>query len=81
MADREINSMGLSARLYNEHLVDQDHYLAWILSSLEASNLDRLPVWLSITQSYCEDLSRHRKTGRQLVGLLLERLRRVSNTN
>jgi mediator of RNA polymerase II transcription subunit 12, fungi type len=71
--------MGLSARLYNEHLLDQDHYLGWMLSSLESSTLDKLPIWLSIVQVYCENLLRYRKTGRQLVEILLGKLRQVSN--
>lgn len=67
-------SMRLSARLFLEHLLDQDLFLEWFLGSLRASSLEKLPVWLSVLGVYGKNLSRYRKRGRRLAESLLEKL-------
>ena len=68
------SSMRLSARLFLEYLLDQDLFLEWFLSSLRASSLEKLPVWLSVLDVYGKSLSRYRKRGRRLAESLLEKL-------
>ncbi|OCL08825.1 hypothetical protein AOQ84DRAFT_388572, partial [Glonium stellatum] len=61
----------LSSHLYSDHLLDQDHYLDWLLTSLDASSLERLPIWLLLVQIYWQDLIASRRRGRRLAEGLL----------
>lgn len=64
----------LVCHLYNEHLLDQDQYLEWLLASLESSNTDRLPMWLIMLQIYWSDLVTTRRRGKRLAEALLGHL-------
>lgn len=68
--DRISYAIRLSAHLYSEHLVDRDHYLDWLSSSLETSTLAKLPAWILVTQVYWTDLLGVRKHGRHIVEAL-----------
>lgn len=72
--------MRFAARLYFEHLLDQDHYLEWFIASLRATTLDTLPIWLLTLQIYWRDLVRYRKLGHRLAETLLEKLQLVCRT-
>lgn len=61
----------LASHLYSDHLLDQDHYLDWLLTSLDASSLERLPVSLLLVQIYWQDLVASRRRGRRLAEALL----------
>ncbi|KFY50484.1 hypothetical protein V496_09327 [Pseudogymnoascus sp. VKM F-4515 (FW-2607)] len=67
-------SIRLSAHLYSEQLLDTEHYLDWLLSSLESTPLTRLPIWLLIAEVYWTDILRYRKSGRRLVAALCSNL-------
>lgn len=67
----------LATKLYNDQLLDQDHYLDWITTSLETSPQARIPMWLLIAQITWTDLLRSRKHGRRLVYVLLCHLHSV----
>lgn len=69
--------MRLTARLYFEHLLDQDQHLDWFLSSLEMASLDRLPIWLMVLGVYWGSIVPFRRRGRKLMEILLEKLRHV----
>jgi mediator of RNA polymerase II transcription subunit 12, fungi type len=71
-------ALSLAVRLYSESLLDRDHYLDWIVKSISAANIDRVPVWLLMVHLHKADLIRHRKRGRILVESLLEMLRIVT---
>ena len=71
------SSIQLSVHLYSEQLLDTEHYLDWLLFSLENTPLTRLPIWLLIAKVYWVDILRHRKTGRRLVGALCSNLQTV----
>ncbi|KAL2866016.1 uncharacterized protein BJX67DRAFT_151939 [Aspergillus lucknowensis] len=68
----------LTARLFFERLLDYDQYFTWFLSSLEGTSLNMLPVWLSMLGIYWDSLLRHRKRGRRLAELLLEKLFQIT---
>ncbi|KAJ9312293.1 hypothetical protein DTO271D3_7451 [Paecilomyces variotii] len=70
----------LTARLYFEHLLDQDQHLDWFLSSLEMASLDRLPIWLMVLGVYWGSIVPFRRRGRKLMEILLEKLRHISQT-
>ncbi|EEQ90847.2 hypothetical protein RJZ56_002888 [Blastomyces dermatitidis] len=68
-------SIRLSARLFLEHLVEQDHFLEWFLTSFHNSSVENLPVWLLMVGIYWENIVRYRKRGKRLAECLLEKLR------
>lgn len=67
----------LASRLSPDHLLDQDHYLDWMLSSLQHCDLDTLPVWMLVTQIHLQELLQQRQRGRRLVEALLGQLHKV----
>ncbi|KAK3939442.1 mediator of RNA polymerase II transcription subunit 12 [Diplogelasinospora grovesii] len=68
----------LATHLYAEHLLDRDHYMEWLVSSLENTQQFRLPMWVLITQVYWKDLMRQRRYGRRLVTALLSHLQVIA---
>ncbi|PGH28586.1 hypothetical protein GX50_08679 [[Emmonsia] crescens] len=74
-------SIRLSARLFLEHLIEQDHFLDWFLTSLDNASLEHLPVWLLMVGVYWQNIVRYRKRGRRLAECLLEKLRLAAETD
>ena len=68
----------LSAALFNEQLLDLDHFLSWILSSLEDAPIERLPFWLLLVQTYWKHLVSARRRGRRLAGSIFKCLKSAS---
>lgn len=71
-------SLRLVTHLYSEHLLDQDHYLDWLIASFRDSDLDTLPMWLLVVQIHQQDVFQHRQRGRRMAEALLEHLDKVS---
>jgi mediator of RNA polymerase II transcription subunit 12 len=69
-----MNSIRLAAHFHAEHLLDREHYMDWLVSSLENSPQPKLPMWLLITQIYWKDLLKYRKYGRRLASALMNQL-------
>ncbi|KAF7867209.1 hypothetical protein EAF04_005292 [Stromatinia cepivora] len=63
----------LAAHFHAECLIDREHYIDWILSSLEATSQPKLPIWLLIAQVYWEDILKYRRFGRRFTTTLLDR--------
>ncbi|KAK2783012.1 RNA polymerase II mediator complex subunit [Emmonsiellopsis sp. PD_33] len=74
-------AMRLSGRLFIEHLIEQDHFLDWFLTSLDAASFDSLPVWLLMTGIYWKHLVRYRKRGKRFAECLLEKLRQATDAD
>ena len=72
-----LQSLRLSSHLFSEHLMDQDHYIDWMVTSLHNSDLDSVPVWLLVTQIHWKEILQYRRRGRRLAEALLEQLRKV----
>lgn len=70
----------LSAHFNAEYLLDREHYMDWLVSSLENSPQAKLPLWILITQIYWKDLLKYRKFGRRLAGALLGHLYEMANS-
>lgn len=68
----------LVTHLYSEHLLDQDHYLDWLIGSFRDSDLDALPMWLQVTQIHQQDVLQCRQRGRRLAEAMLKHLDRAS---
>jgi mediator of RNA polymerase II transcription subunit 12 len=61
----------LSAHLFSGRLLDEDHFLDWILTSLETSTFDQLPVWLLLVRIYTKPIVSSRRRGKRLAEALL----------
>ncbi|KAI1436400.1 transcription mediator subunit Med12 [Xylaria sp. CBS 124048] len=61
----------LATYLYAEHLLDRDHYMEWLVSSLETSSEAKLPMWLLIVQIFWKDMLKLRRHGRRLATAML----------
>ncbi|KAK8185417.1 uncharacterized protein BKA78DRAFT_356261 [Phyllosticta capitalensis] len=72
--DKMYYTIRLSTQLYTERLLDQDHFLDWLLLSLETTELDKLPIWLLLMKIYWQDLVAVRRRGRRLAETLLSHL-------
>jgi hypothetical protein len=70
-------SVRLANHIYAEHLMDRDHYMDWLLDSLEKSPQSKLPIWVLLLQIYWKDMLRLRRTARKLVTILLYHLHEV----
>lgn len=67
----------LATHFHAEHLLEREHYMDWLVSSLENTPQAKLPMWLLIIQVYWKDLLRYRKFGRRLATALLTHLAEV----
>ncbi|OJJ43413.1 hypothetical protein ASPZODRAFT_146129 [Penicilliopsis zonata CBS 506.65] len=73
-------AVSLTSRLFFEHLLDHDHYLEWMLSSLEAASTNALPLWLLMLGIYWDNIMQYRKRGRRLTEILLQKLQQVTKS-
>jgi mediator of RNA polymerase II transcription subunit 12 len=61
-----------SSHLFSEQLLDQDHFLDWVVMSLETAPLEQLPIWLLLLQIFWKPLLSSRKRGARIAtGLLV----------
>lgn len=67
----------LATQLYRDHLLEDDHYLDWVLKSLESSPSERLFFWLLVVSVYWSDLTSFRRRGRRLAEALLNHAEKV----
>lgn len=70
-------SIRLATHFHAEYLLDREHYMDWLVSSLENCPQAKLPMWLLIIQIYWEDLLQYRKYSRRLSATLLGHLSEV----
>lgn len=68
----------LASSFYAEKLLDADHYLDWVVSSFAEASMERLPIWIVMTQLYWKDVVRIVRRGRKLAENLLERLHQIT---
>ncbi|KAK5113154.1 hypothetical protein LTR85_010972 [Meristemomyces frigidus] len=68
----------LATSFYVEKLLDLDHFLDWIVSSFADASLERLPIWIIMTQIFWKDIIRFMRRGRKLAESILERLHQIT---
>ena len=75
-----LSRLQLATHLYKEHLLDDDHFLDWILNCLDACPNERLFVWLLVVSvsHYWIDIVSCRRRGKRLAEALLNHLDKVS---
>lgn len=67
----------LTSAFYSEGLLDRDEYLDWLVRSFTSASLDKLPLWMIITQIYWRELVKFGRRGRRLATAILEHLHAV----
>ena len=74
-----MSRLQLATYIYQEHLLDNDHFLDWIINSLETSPSERLFVWLLVisVSYYWKDITCTRPRGKRLAESLLSQLEKV----
>ena len=70
-------ALNIVTRLYQENMLDKDCFIEWLTTSLSKSKLDMLPVWLTVSRSFLEDIVRLRRYGRIMSEALLQKLEEV----
>lgn len=70
----------LATHFYVEHLLDEEHYMDWILTSLKQTSSEKLPVWILLAQIYWKHLISQRKRGHRLAEALLAHASTLSTT-
>lgn len=76
-----LHRIRLATHLYNDQLLERDHYLDWVLTNLESSSQAKMPLWLLVVQIYQHDIMRLRRLGRRLAFVLCMHLNTVCATN
>lgn len=71
-------SLRIVTHLFYEHLLDREHYMNWVISSLQNCNLDNLSVWLLVVRIYWKEILRFRKRGKRLTEILSEQMFKVN---
>lgn len=73
----------LATHLYKEHLLDDDHFLDWIVNSLDTCPFERLFIWLLVVSvpHYWTDITCCRRRGKRLAEALLNQLDKVRTSN
>ncbi|KAF2279548.1 uncharacterized protein EI97DRAFT_464783 [Westerdykella ornata] len=67
-------ALQLATSLYKEQLLDDEHFLDWVLKNLAACPTERLFLWLMIVSIYRQDLTSSRRRGKRLAELLLNHI-------
>ncbi|KAF2034408.1 mediator of RNA polymerase II transcription subunit 12 [Setomelanomma holmii] len=69
-------ALQLATCLYKEHLLDDDHFLDWILNGLDTCLSERLFIWLLVVSvsHYWVDITSCRRRGKRLAESLLNHL-------
>jgi mediator of RNA polymerase II transcription subunit 12, fungi type len=63
-----------AAHLFADRLLEEDHFLDWLLTSLETSNLEQLPFWILLVRIYEKSITSNRRRGQRLTEALLSHL-------
>ncbi|KAF2819996.1 mediator of RNA polymerase II transcription subunit 12 [Ophiobolus disseminans] len=66
-------ALQLATCLYKEHLLDDDHFLDWMLNGLDSCTSERLFIWLLVisVSHYWNDITSCRRRGKRLAESLL----------
>lgn len=62
----------LAAALYQECLLEEDHFLDWVLKNLESCPSERLFIWSMIAALYAPGLAATRRRGKRYAEILLQ---------
>ena len=74
----QFTRLQLITTIYSEHLLDRDHFLDWIVSSMQSASVDSLPLWLLIANMHWTEIPTYWNRGRKLALSLIEHALKVS---
>lgn len=76
-------ALQLAAHLFKEHLMEEDHFMDWILKSLDSCSSERLFLWLLITciPDFWTSLISFRRRGKRLAESLLNHAGRIYSSS
>ena len=69
--------MQLVTHLYKDHLLEEEHFLDWILKNLDSCLPERLFLWLLLVSIYWLDLTSSRRRSKRLAESLLNHAEKV----
>lgn len=70
-------ALQLATSLYKDRLLEEEHFLDWILKSLETCPPERLFLWLLVSSLYGQELTASRRRGRRWAESLLTHAERL----
>ncbi|KAF2653975.1 hypothetical protein K491DRAFT_717612 [Lophiostoma macrostomum CBS 122681] len=70
-------ALQLATSLYKDHLLEEEHFLDWVLKGLESCVPERLFLWLLIASLYGPDLAACRRRGKRLAESLLNHAEKI----
>lgn len=65
------------AALYQECLLEEDHFLDWVLKNLESCPSERLSIWSMVAALYGSGLAATRRRGKRYAGTILRYIAEV----
>ncbi|KAL5465444.1 hypothetical protein PMIN06_000604 [Paraphaeosphaeria minitans] len=76
-------ALQLAAHLFKEHLMEEDHFMDWILKSLDSCPSERLFLWLLITciPDFWTSLISFRRRGKRLTESLLNHAGKIYSSS
>ena len=69
--------MQLVTHLYKDHLLEEEHFLDWVLKNLDSCPQERLFLWLLLVSIYWQDLTSSRRRSKRLAESLLNHAEKV----
>jgi mediator of RNA polymerase II transcription subunit 12 len=63
--------------LYKEHLLEEEHFLDWVLKNIDICPPERLFLWLLLVSIYWQDLTSSRRRSKRLAESLLNHAEKV----
>ena len=69
----------LATNFFSESLLDTEHYLSWLLASVETAAAQTLPVWIVLVQIYWKHLVAQHRFGRRLANAILAHLHTLAS--
>lgn len=77
--DAKINaSAQITSLLFDNHLLDNGHFLSWLLDNLNACSDQALTSWLAFSSRYLSAIVQDCSRGRRVVEVLFGRISKVS---
>jgi mediator of RNA polymerase II transcription subunit 12 len=63
--------------LYKEQLLEEEHFLDWVLKNIDTCAPERLFLWLLLVSIYWQDLTSSRRRSKRLAESLLNHAEKV----
>ncbi len=75
------HSLRLVTYLHAEELMEEEHFLFWIVLNVMESDVDTLPIWLMVVKVFRRELTTARQLGARLASALGKHIQKVCLSN